>query len=214
MSVTHHTPEWSRRLNVRSTGLFRKAAELTKLENVQVTILISSNGYSNSFLGHGADDWSGLHQMVLAQSDKVATPDDFTTVSQHNAKRLQAASSTAISSNAANDAAPDLLAKRLAALEKELRTISAATLLPNADSSSGSSPVSEQGEVLAQRCSTPRTSETTPEPHEAAMLTQTVLEASCSAPDASGLAVTRILSAGDGRVQKRNAPRRQALGRK
>ncbi|KAJ3498205.1 hypothetical protein NLG97_g1306 [Lecanicillium saksenae] len=214
MSVTHHTPEWSRRLNVRSTGLFKKAAELTKLENVRVTILVSSNAYCYSFLGHGADDWSGLHQLVSTQSDKVATLDDFTTVSQRNAKRFQAASSTAISLRAANDAAPNLLAKRLAALEEELRTITVATVLPKADRSRRSPLVSEQGEAPAQRCSTPCTTEMIPEPHETPMPTQTALDASCSTPDAAGLAVNRIMSAGDGRVQKRTAPGRRALGRK
>lgn len=237
MSVpVHYTPQWSKRLNYRTAGLFKKATQLSELEDVQITILVSSNVHCYSFLGHGTDNWRDLHQLVSTHSDQVAVPDDFLTVSQLNAKRSQSIPSAASSSIAVKDAASDLLSQRLTMLEEQLKAITGAKVLSNARKSNpSSSPVSEQSEAATQQWS-PWASETTTEQRETtpptaatsgvltdicagpvvdAQPTRTVLSPSSSAPGAlqyhSEQAFPRVLSAKEDRVQKRDVPRRRLL---
>ncbi len=117
----HFSSPWSRRLTIRTEGLFKKANELFKLESPKIAVLVSSGAHFHGYLSHGPGDWPELHQLVASQGMVLATPEDFETVSQRSASRSQSVSSTARSSITVDDGGQDPILQRLAILEEEFK---------------------------------------------------------------------------------------------
>lgn len=221
--------QWSTRLNRRTTGLFKKAAELSKLEDAQITILVSSQSYCYGYVGHADDDWPELLRLVTGHCDDVATPAHFISLAEYNSERSQSVSSSTKSSITSDNTGPDAFLQRLKTFEAQPRATGPTQALSAAPNAPTPSLVSEQGLAHAQgvsfpleqapmpgesRISTPAmtikelTTTTDAAPHVHTEPVSAGLSPSCGTLTASNDSVKqimpRVLSAMSDRVQKKD----------
>lgn len=104
-------------MKIRTRGMYKKAAELSRLENdARVTVLVSSGGFWTGYIGHGPKEWPEFYQLLTTHAIAITTLDDLETVSQRK-ESMALAQREQIS-----------VSQRLQLLEKELHALSEARL--------------------------------------------------------------------------------------